>query len=286
MLLWTFAIHAVGYTVFRLAVGNDADDWFPKSMDAHGIISTIQILLFCPLAGWLADVYIGRYKILKVSLLFMWISTAGLAILYTLSININIPSAVMTTASVLIPLPMSFSYAAFQANGIPFAMDQMPAASGEQVSALINWYFWASFLGKAVARLGTVAYSDNNQRQPQIYVLIAVLAILTIAIFCGMVFHSKFTIEPQSQNPWKTVLNVLKYAATHKHPENRSALTYCEDPPSRMDLGKNRYGGLYTTEEVEDVKTFLRIMAVILCCSIGIVSIFFVTIARIAFSEC
>ena len=94
--------------------------------------------------------------------------------------------------------------------------------------------------------------------------LIAVLTILTIAISCGMIFHSTLTIEPQSRNPWKVVFNVLKYAATHKHPENRSALTYCEDPPSRMDLGKNRYGGPYTTEEVEDVKTFLRIMAVIL----------------------
>ena len=47
----------------------------------------------------------------------------------------------------------------------------------------------------------------------------------------------------------------------HKCPENRSALTYWEeDIPPRIDLGKNKYGGPFNTEEVEDTKTFLRIL--------------------------
>ena len=29
-----------------------------------------------------------------------------------------------------------------------------------------------------------------------------------------------------------------------------------DDYPSRIDLGKDKYGGLFTVEEVEDVKTF------------------------------
>ena len=42
---------------------------------------------------------------------------------------------------------------------------------------------------------------------------------------------------------------------------NRSAFTYCEKQiPSQLDLGKMQYGGPYTTEEVEDVKTFLRLL--------------------------
>ena len=36
---------------------------------------------------------------------------------------------------------------------------------------------------------------------------------------------------------------------------------YCEDhTPSRLDLGKQQYGGLFTIEEVEDVKIFLRLL--------------------------
>ena len=68
-------------------------------------------------------------------------------------------------------------------------------------------------------------------------------------------------VEPVSQNPLKSIYSVLKYAATHKHPARRSALTYWEeDILSRIDLGKSKYGGPFTTEQVEDVKTFFRLL--------------------------
>ena len=51
----------------------------------------------------------------------------------------------------------------------------------------------------------------------------------------------------------------------HKSPENRSAFTYWENKiPSRVDLGKSKYGGPFSEEDVENVKTFWRIVAVIL----------------------
>ena len=57
-------------------------------------------------------------------------------------------------------------------------------------------------------------------------------------------------------NPLKLIARVLHYARKHKYPENRSALTYWEEEaPSRLDLGKEKYGGPFTEEEVEDVKT-------------------------------
>ena len=59
---------------------------------------------------------------------------------------------------------------------------------------------------------------------------------------------------------------VLKYSWKHKVPEHRSAFTYWEeDIPRRIDLGKNKYGGPFTNEEVEDTKTFLRILPLLLC---------------------
>ena len=61
-----------------------------------------------------------------------------------------------------------------------------------------------------------------------------------------------------------TVYKVLKYAWQHKCPERRSAFTYWEeDIPPRIDLGKSKYGGPFTTEEVEDVKTFLTLLLVL-----------------------
>ena len=54
---------------------------------------------------------------------------------------------------------------------------------------------------------------------------------------------------------------MLRYAWKHTCPENRSAFTYWEeDIPPRIDLGKSKYGGPFTTEEVEDTKSFFRII--------------------------
>ena len=41
-----------------------------------------------------------------------------------------------------------------------------------------------------------------------------------------------------------------------------------EDIPSRLDLGKSRYGGPFTTEQVEDVKTVFRVF------SLGLTTLF------------
>ena len=82
-------------------------------------------------------------------------------------------------------------------------------------------------------------------------------------------FHTAkkhFYIQKAGLNPFKNIYKVLKYSWKHKVPEHRSAFTYWEDDiPRRIDLGKNKYGGPFTYEEVEDTKTFLRILPLLLC---------------------
>ena len=59
---------------------------------------------------------------------------------------------------------------------------------------------------------------------------------------------------------------MLNYARKNKYPRHRSALTYWEESaPSRLDLGKDKYGGPFTEEEVEDVKTFFRFLPLLVC---------------------
>ena len=62
-------------------------------------------------------------------------------------------------------------------------------------------------------------------------------------------------------NPFRLTWKVLNFAWNNKYPLNCSAFTYCEEnTPSRLDLGKEQYGGPSTTEEVENVKTFFRLI--------------------------
>ena len=64
------------------------------------------------------------------------------------------------------------------------------------------------------------------------------------------------------------IYNVLRYAQKYTYPVRRSALTYWEDKvPSRIDLGKSKYGGPFTTEEVENTKTFLHLIILLLSLS-------------------
>ena len=86
-------------------------------------------------------------------------------------------------------------------------------------------------------------------------------------------FHHKLVKEPVTVNPVSLIFKVLKYAAKHKYPVQRSAFTYCENErPTRLDYGKSKYGGPFTTEQVEDVKTFWRVLVVIVVIGISAVT--------------
>ena len=75
--------------------------------------------------------------------------------------------------------------------------------------------------------------------------------------------YCDFYSESGRQNPYKVVYKILNFVRKHKYPFQRSAFTYCDDElPSRIDFAKERFGGPFTTEQVEDVKTLLRILLV------------------------
>ena len=89
------------------------------------------------------------------------------------------------------------------------------------------------------------------------------LIFFAILSFCCFKHH--LVIEPaQHNNPVKLIWRVIKYAWKHKQPVRRSAFTFGESPPSRLDLAKERYGGPFTTVQIEDVKSFIYILSILL----------------------
>jgi hypothetical protein len=100
----------------------------------------------------------------------------------------------------------------------------------------------------------------------------------SIALVSVSLFNHWLIKEPAAKNPFRLVHGVIKYAIKNKQPQLRSAFTYCEDKlPSRIDFGKSKYGGPFTTEQVEDVKTLLRLLVFVFIVSIlfGIVIAFY-----------
>ena len=84
---------------------------------------------------------------------------------------------------------------------------------------------------------------------------------VSIVVLMSSYYLFRHTLDttPHITNPIKLIFKVLNYARKTKYPENRSALTYyLDEAPSRLDIGKEKYGGPFEEEQVEDVKTVLR----------------------------
>ena len=151
---------------------------------------------------------------------------------------------------------------------LPLGLDQMPDASADSITSYIAWFVGTVFVGQFLGTGINTLIMDCATKSIQLsYHLIWALFLsicMSVVLSSNFLFSPKWLIiEPKSPQSLKTIFQVLKFAAKHKAPLNRSAFTYWEeDIPSRMDLGKMKYGGPFTTEQVEDVKTILRLIAI------------------------
>ena len=113
---------------------------------------------------------------------------------------------------------------------------------------------------------GIIVYYALICTNEQFLILAKLLVCFCLSMATILYFSSNKALirEPVTQNPFKLLYQVIIYAIKNKQPRCRSAFTYCEnDVPSRIDFGKNKYGGPFTTEQAEDVKTFLGLLPVI-----------------------
>ena len=155
----------------------------------------------------------------------------------------------------------------YRANVVQFGLDQLLEAPSKSLALFIHWGMWVERLGMLVIQIFLLVLLCQVKSQPNYVPFCALLLVLMIVFLLVILcFRRKwFYVEPGQNNPYKMVRSVLHYVKQHKYPIRRSAFTYSGDEhPSRMDFAKERYGGPFTTEQVEDVKTFFRILFVLL----------------------
>ena len=242
--------------------------------------------LLYPLLGWLSDVYFTRYKVIRLAFIVMSIvGIAGIIVGFVIVMDINLihdPLSSILLSMLAIPaiLSMLLSLGFFKANAIQFGMDQLLESSSDQLSSFINWYYWSSYLGHfilyimlagiVVINSNYISVKTNEHPWPMseyvmarlvFSVILLQLILAVVGLFVLIRYKKRLNIEKPGHNPLMLIYKVLKYAWKHTFPENRSAFTYWEnDIPPRIDLGKNKYGGPFTTEEVEDTKSCFRIL--------------------------
>ena len=248
--------------------------------DHYTNVYIIFALLFCfyPLAGCLADIKFGRYKTIVRSmyvLVVILVLSVPIGLLWVLLLysNTNVDSAVyyvLLCFTIILAFIIASIIVVFNANVIQFGMDQLHDSPVDHQSLFIHWYVWTWTLGYLVSHIILYAYyalpTEWRIKIEIIYIITSVFGIFILIASLCLAYHKKnwFLIDSARLNPYKLVYGVTKFSQAHKIPVQRSAFTYCEDEiPSGLDLGKAKYGGPFTTEQVEDVKAFYGILKVL-----------------------
>ena len=219
----------------------------------------IAFLFFLPFPffGLLADLWIGRYKTILIGMVLCFISWIVFGISF-IAQSCDFSKELLRTIYGVGCFIQFGGAACFNANVIQYIIDQLVGASAYELNSVI--YLHCIILPASTMVLGLISCLN-----PGTYFELILFIVSGIAVSIVLVSHSFFKHKLENisliQNPIKLIVRVLCYARKHKYPENRSALTYWEEEaPSRLDLGKEKYGGPFTVEEVEDVKTVFRML--------------------------
>ena len=225
----------------------------------------------------MADNKFGRYKTIARSLQIIIVSIIVIVpslfifyyfVFYSKKDLSNIGFIVIVIVAVLVFFPVTAACIGFNANVIQFGMDQLHDSPADHQRLFIHWYIWIYYFVLLITRLAIILLQIVPFIIVDVLILIfLVLTVVLLVVSLVFAFRRKhwFIIDNGRINPYKMVYNVSKFAKQHKVPIHRSAFTYCEDElPTGLDLGKRKYGGPFTTEEVEDVKVFYGILKVLL----------------------
>ena len=225
-------------------------------------------MLSTPLFGWLADAKFGYYKVFRVGVFLLFIST----VLNCLSLTIE--AFVWENNQAVRWIQHGIIYSVFGVGGsacfvtlLPLGLDQMPNASAFNISSYISWSVFIFYIG--IFLNDTLHFIRDHclveTIQQDLFLILAFISTFCAStiLICTFLLRPKWFVDiSKSSQSLQTIYQVLKFASKHKAPLCRSSLTYWEeDIPSRIDLGKSKYGEPFTTEQVEDVKTVLRLLA-------------------------
>ena len=248
VLIWSF----LGFSVFHyLTIINVSQDPIKQN---PGVMLSIGI--FLPVGGWLADAYFGRYRMICFGL---WTMFSGVMLN---GLSLVIGGVVETYAnfgdpwvSLFSKIIMGVGFGAFQANIIQFGIDQLIDASSAEITSFILWYTMTTFISSIVMQFSTYCSKD--------YVGLLVLAMfLSLALISNFFINHWVNKEQVISNPLPLIVKVVHITMKlNCQQPRRNCLG--QGLLSNLNVTKNTYGGPFTCEQVEDVKTFFRVITVI-----------------------
>ena len=299
VLLWNLLVFSYQYQALDsiLHLISSYNNWQPwQKMSANMALEICLPLLLYPVAGWLADVKLGRYRAIKGSIWIMWINSlvllCGSLFQYYLTYEEQEESKVsyLQILTVVVYIVNAIGLAGFQANIIPFGIDQMEGGGSEQYSSFVHWYYWTRNFSLGIILtiiLNMAVYvchifpskfqMSEHSANTKLIIIVSEVGFLSLALLIDFFFSHHLIKEPQAQNPFQTIFSVSLFIARHNRPVGRrSAMTYHRGYYSRSDLATVPYGGPFNVKDVETTKTFWRLIIFIASVSTAGIPIFIV----------
>ena len=237
----------------------------PTASLVHTVILSVATPLMYPFAGWVGFAWLGRFRTAKWCLGLLWVGYGGVALMF------SIFGSPPVTGPKSIPLYLLFVLIAVGSSGvevnlIPFGADTVLYKTSEELSSYFYWYYWGRNLGALAYVLSFLVRGSTTHTA--LFSLSIALA-LTLALSLSFICENWLSDDQERQNSPKLIWNVLRCAFRAERPRARSAFSFTGEAsrPQRLDLAKRQHGGKFHSEEVEDVKTFLRLF--LLLFSIG-----------------
>ena len=252
VLTWNFLV----ISVYHYFVISKARDPIKKKIQlSPGEILAIGLLL--PVGGWLADAYFGRYKVILYSMWTIWFG----AMLNGLSLvigKVNTPYEKYGDpwVSVFCKVIMGAGMGAFQANIIQFGIDQLSEASSTEIKSFIVWYTMT------ISSSGVTMQFSGYCSQEYVVVLVVALY-LTLALCSNFVLNHWLVKDQVIDNPLPLIWKTVQYTIVNRQQWRRIFTLDQHGVLSRLNVAKTIYAGPFTSEQVENVKTFFRVMAAI-----------------------
>ena len=214
----------------------------------------IAVFVSAWLYGW-------KYKL--PSLVSVGMAVLGVGVFFQAAVKIisvateQRGSTWMVALTIVLEILVRIGSGISQATILPLAIEQIPGASGTQMSSIISWYVFSMELGMWLHSFIRGIYKHCIPVEYNLTLDLIDAAILAVALCTNAFCCNKLMDYSKTSNNTRQIYLVLKYAAQHKYPKNRD--TGVSHQRSRLDNGKRRHGGPFTHEEVEEVRTFTQI---------------------------
>lgn len=246
---------------------------FNENSYITGILYLSLSYVLAPIPGILADKYLPRRTAILISLVMCAIGAIIESILHTLVdkykvLENNEPTernAIYYSVHCLSIILKIVGNAGVIALLVPFGIDQMEEAGEIHINSFFYWFYWAQNLG-GIAVFGNYVIFKHKNKDLELllinsYISTAAISLAILVFLVALLFKLLQWNKPIG-SPIKKIYKV----AIHKAKKcilNRTRNWDADRDRMSLEISRLNYSGGKYFEIVEDVKTFFRILLVL-----------------------